>query len=142
MIISLDEALHWLYLLETYYKNLLGDDTFYGLRDASSEGVTEGGLIYARGLVTHRDATPAELVLVHGPQIGIHRAGGRRGGGIAQAARPMVAEAVWRPLADFPQPGPRKRHERDRFYDEHVANRPASDPLDDALAFVLGLRPD
>ena len=45
----------------------------------------------------------------------------------------MWVASEWIPLADLPSPGEPEKHGRDQMYQEHVAGRPMTEPMEDAL---------
>jgi hypothetical protein len=137
--ISLSEVLHWCYSLEEYHRTVHGR-AYYGSRDQSTEGKTQAGLIYARGLFTHSLIPTAHLVVtIPGRTMRFGGGGGRRGGGGMVSVGPMT-ELRWKNLVDLPLPGKVERNGRDVFYDLHVGGRPVLDPFEHAVLFLLSVQ--
>jgi hypothetical protein len=136
-MVSLAEVLEWCYTLEEYHVKRIGRPAYEAQRSASTDGQTEAGLIYARGLFTHSLFVSGQLV-TRPPQMTYQRTGGRRGG-----AMMIVSGAVsayhWKAFSDLPAPGKPERHGRDAHYQNHIAGQLLLPPLEAAVRFVVGV---
>lgn len=93
-MISLAETLEWCYALEEYHWKRIERPAYEAQRSASTDGETEAGLIYARGLFTHSMIVSGQLI-TRPPRMTYRRTGGRRGGAvmIPQAYLGVVASS-------------------------------------------------
>jgi hypothetical protein len=127
------DAMHQLYALEESHRVKLGENAYFAVRDASAEGRTVGGMIYARGLITHRAATTVAVIGGRPFTVGRSMIGGRdqiEGKGVS---------VIWRMLAELPLPGRPERHSRDTMYDDRVAGRDVLDTFGDVDIFLASL---
>jgi hypothetical protein len=131
VLVSLGETLEWLYALEELHKGA----TFYAARIGDPAGETEGGLIYARGLLTHGLASLAALVTFPWPTV----FGMGSGGGSRIISPPSATEYRWKSFVDLPPPRKDDKHHRDRMYQDRVQGQPVLPPLATAKAYLEGL---
>jgi hypothetical protein len=128
-VASLEDALSALYEIEEYFVDVLGRDGYYTIRDSSLDGLALGGLMYARGLITHGQAETAHLV-----SRAVTRAVPRRGGMIYPGP-----QRVWKPLSELPLPGIAEKYGRDAYYEQYVEGRDLLAPIESSLAFLATL---
>ncbi|MDP9227239.1 MAG: hypothetical protein M3P18_26000 [Actinomycetota bacterium] len=139
VLVSLGEALGWLYALEEFHT---GRDShaFYAGRAGDPGGETEAGLIYARGLFTHGLNPSGELSLRSWAETPFTQLRRASSGGQIVLIRPMILpDYLWKPLAELPPPGEAERHGRDRFYETHVQGYPLLQPLEIAARWITTL---
>jgi hypothetical protein len=127
-VASLEDALSALYQMEEYFAGTLAP-TYYTTRDSSWDGRTLGGLMYARGLVTHDQAETAHLVT----RAIVHQALRR------SRLYPPVAQYQWKQLAELPPPDWPEKHGRDAYYEQQVQGRELLPPIEASLAFLATL---
>lgn len=130
-LVSAGDALNTLYELEEYHVGRLTRASYYPQRDASSDGQALAGLMYARGLVTHRQAEIAHLITV---RAGVTRA--RRPGEPAIYTGGMAMEYTWKRLSELPPPGKPETHGRDHLYGQTVEGRRLQLPFEAASKFL------
>ena len=142
------DVLAALYDMEKFEQ--LAVPTYYAIRDLSPRGQVVGGLIYARGLATHKDASVRLLAWrpIKQDYVGV---GGewrpikQHYVGVGGEWRPVTGSAVgvaeWPPLATLPRPDGPERHGRDLMYGACVAGRSLLEPLQEARAFFAAELP-
>jgi hypothetical protein len=137
LLVSLGDALTWLYALEDYHAYSMGGWKKFGsFRDGSAEGQTLGGLVYARNLMTHGLTEVSRLIAIPGTPVR-RVVPGRRGGSVTTPK--SIVYYAWKALADLPAPRLPEKHGRDTNYVQHVANRALLPPLRAAQLFLTGL---
>lgn len=139
IVIALSEALFWVGALDDEARR--GDErAYWSQRDNEPYGRTVAGLLYARNFHTHELISTAAVNWEIGTATAFVTPPGK-------APRPpgrgtlFSVQFVWEDLARLPLPALRERRSRDRLYDDHVASRPLSHPLDEAAAWFAELFP-
>ena len=122
------DALHHIYDLENQHRKRLSDSRYFPLRNADSDGRVVGGIVYARGFVSHEGLDVADLI-GHRPFIldrsSLDGDDGLDGQGIAMR---------W--VGELPPPSQQHRAmDRDTMYSERVAGRDVMDTFTDAMSF-------
>ena len=123
--IPLAEALYWLAAIEddAQGKTPTESDSYFATRDASTNGKTVGGLIFARNLVTH------ELLIPIKPEpVGAY-------GAAPYGTAPYGGGTQWRWKSRIELGSPIDKHGCDISYDDHVAGRGVGAPLQAAEDF-------
>lgn len=117
---------------------------YYRDRGSSTAGRTVGGLIWLRGLIRLHDAEvrthlfrPSAIAgNDHSPQP--LRVRSAPGGELV-----FTDDVVWPDRRQLPAPGRRyKAHQRDGYYDQHVAGKPLMGPFRAAQSYFVGERAD
>lgn len=128
--VALGEALLWVGALDAYGTRLTPD--YLQRRDADAQGRAVGGLVHARNFQAHQLLAAAAGVLSGStPEVV------RGGGNLTITGLALTASFNWVAAADLPVM--RNAQGRDVMYDQHVAGRPLTDPLDDAVAWFSAL---
>jgi len=143
VLISLAEALAWLYSLEEFHKKRMGKDAYRIQRDSATGGAAMAGLIFARGRFAHSLIAPAGLVMRSVPRPGVVRPMGRvspRGGAVFIGA-PLVNVPgfEWSPRSALPGRKTGEKDGSDQHYARHVERRPVVEPISAAADFLREL---
>ncbi len=139
IVIALSEALFWVGALDDAARRR-NDQAYWSQRDNEPHGRAVAGLLYARNFHTHELISTAAANWEMGTATAFVTPPG-------EAPRPpgsgtlFSVQYVWEDLARLPLPAITEKHGRDRLYDDHVANRPLSHPLDEAAAWFAELFP-
>jgi len=133
-LVPFAEALAWAYALEEWHRQRLGGSTYFACRNASADGQVTAGVMYARGLTTHRLAIVGSLVTFPSRSFRMG-GGGRRGGGVTIISG-GGSVWQWRRFNELPSPSKPEQHNRDVSYQHHVQNQPLLVPLQAAERFL------
>jgi hypothetical protein len=124
--IALGEALLWADALDNHLERAEGAAAYFDRRAGHPAGRAVGGLVYARNFQAHELVGAASASFEAKTPLITHEAGKLTVSGLGFSIRLM-----WRDGADLP---PRaERWERDAMYEERVAGRPLSHPIDEAI---------
>jgi hypothetical protein len=107
--VALSEALYWIAVLD--YHGLKHVSDYSQKRDSSPGGRTVRGLGYARNFDAHELISTSEAAL---PEIQLR----------------------WTTFQNLPAPKRTEKRGRDQMYDEKVAERPLTQPIADARAWL------
>jgi hypothetical protein len=122
-LISLGEALEWLYALHNHHVSQ-GTPQLQQLTSADAE--TERGLVYARGKLVHHPLLDVALLVADPGTIQTNRPG-------SKIIRPPVHEFRWTSLRG------RGGDPGEQEYKQHVEGQPIYPPLEAAATFITGL---
>jgi len=132
-IASVAEAFMWLKGLEDHHAAQLGNCAYYQRRDATDEGLTLGGLMWARNFFQHELLPAAHLILIVPPMV--WRGGTRMVSTIVTGG--PIYDYRWKPLSDLPaRPD---RNNRRLWYGRFVAGRELVPPLDAAVGWLRAI---
>lgn len=133
MAFAISESLWWIASVDKAAQQQKG---YFDRREQSPEGRTVGGLIYVRNLHNHQLRAAAAIDVSVGPVKVIT---GNRSPAQVPGATPtgFYRESYrWSSLTDLPDPQIDERHRRDEWYEERVAGRPISHPLEEAIEWL------
>lgn len=130
-LISLAEALHWLYALHEWHRST--QQNFFSMCGAAPEGETLRGIVYARGLLTHGMTDVTALINVQ-PVVLSGGSMAHRGSRILYGG--PIYDVRWAEFGTVPAPQTTERHGRDQLYVRYVSQRTLMDPLNAAAGWL------
>lgn len=140
-----ESALDRIYRLEEDASKPSRDD-YFTRRNADSNGLAVGGLVWVRGLSVHDGHAELRRMLWEPGKTYVMTNDGWRettihvlADGEWRPTRPHIAVARWPTRDTLPEPGKVERNGRDLMYDEHVGGKALMPPLDAAHAYFESL---
>ncbi|MEA3216168.1 MAG: hypothetical protein QOJ19_2324 [Acidimicrobiia bacterium] len=129
-------AIQHLYVMENEQRHRLTDEVYWAERGSHPTGAVVGGILYARGLVTHPKTMLAVPELIEGSRPFTV---GRSLLGSGDTLRGPGVALRWAGFATLPPPGKKEQRRRDVMYDQYVAGRAVLDTFADAERFFREL---
>jgi hypothetical protein len=143
--VSICDVLSWLYRVEEAAKKTFGAHAFYAMRSQDERSQTFAALTWFQGLLDHHEAEvkglmlqPAKMyVKVQGRLVETTRkVEGPKGW--VDAPTYVAVAGKWPDRSTLPVSG-FPAHDRDQYYERHVAGKGIPDPLTIARAYVSAL---
>ena len=143
--VSICDVLSWLYRVEEAAKKTFGLQAFYAMRSQDELSQTFSALTWFRGLLDHHEAEVKGLML-QPAEVYVKTQGGfvettrkvKGPDGWVDAPTYVAVAGKWPHRSTLPQSG-LPAHDRDQYYDQHVAGKGIPGPLKVARDYVAVL---